>query len=391
MEITWPQQGVYVSQTALWNQALFQNGNYITTILPNFRAFLEWFLSSGTPSGGDGTSVCGQGAELPTADAAGDQLPSPSGDLIVDDSGTVNSATGLFELSATIAPAVSQMLVEYGIDLSTPLKPVLEEKGRTPTDDEYLYLLGGDVAGAYDGNTYKASWDQNFYFLNISGTDTFEALYVFDQGDGSRKIPAMYFPEENREDVAGLQFMDFLFFNFDYWIEQGARFSFVQFSVNETEGRINDNLSLFTSNAAGVYTEQPRSAGGYLIPIVYIDAFIQGRQLTKLPGGFNQTVIPWTETVSYNVLKTPALNIFNVIPSTDAVVINMYAYDHGNATRKPDVRRYDVKRERSALPGSLALETADEAAGAGASAAPRWLSYRVGFTAGMGFFLSGLL
>jgi hypothetical protein len=390
MVLDWPQQGVYTSNIALWDQVLFQNANYVTTIIPNFRAFLQWFLSSGTPSASDGTTVCGQGAEVSTPDVAGDQPLPVSDDLIVEDSGTADATTGLFELTATIAPAVSQMLVEYGIDLSTPLKPVLEEKGFTPTDDEYLYLLGGDVAGAYDGNTFKASWDQNFYFLNITGSTTYEALYVFDLGDGSRKIPAMYFPEENREDVAGLQFMDFLQFDFDYWIEQGARFSFVQFSVNETEGRINDNLSLFISNAAGVFTEQPRSAGGYLIPIVYVDAFIQGRELTTLPGGFNQTVIPWTETLGYYVLKTPALNIFNVIPSTDAVVINMYAYDHGNATRKPDVRRYDVKRERGALPGSLALETTDPAAGAGASAATPWLNPRVGFAAGLGVFLYGL-
>ena len=364
MEITWPRQEVYAANTALWDQVLFENANYVTQIIPNFREFLQWFLSSGTPSGGDGTSVCGNGAEV--IREVGDEA---SNNLIIEDSGTTDSTTGLFALTATIAPAVSMMLVEYGIDLSTPLKPVLEEKGYTPTDDEYLYLLGGDVPGEYEGNTFKASWDQNFYFLNITGSSTYEALYVFDQGDGSKKIPAMYFPEANKENVAGLQFLDFLFFDFDHWIAQGARYSFLQFSVNETEGRVNDNLSLFISNAAGVFAEQPRSAGGYLIPIVYIDAKIQGRELTKLPGGFNQTVIPWTETLGYNVLKTPALNIFNVIPSTDAIVVNMYAYDNGNATRQPDVRRYDVKRERGTHPGSLAIDMTAPTAGTGVSAA----------------------
>ena len=68
--------------------------------------------------------------------------------------------------------------------------------------------------------------------------------------------------------MANLQFLDYLFFDFDFWIEKGARFSFLKFSEDEAEGRVNDNLSLFISNAAGVFAEQPRSAGGLMIPLV---------------------------------------------------------------------------------------------------------------------------
>lgn len=248
------------------------------------------------------------------------------------------------------------MLVEYGIDLSTPLKPVLESKGYQPTDDEYLYLLGGDVAGNYAGARYSADWNKQFYFLNITGTNTFEALYVFDQGDGSRKVPAMYFPEANREDVANLQFLDYLFFDFDGWIKKGARFSFLKFSEDEASGRINDNLSLFVSNQAGVFAEQPRSAGGLMIPLVYIDAYIQGRKLNTLPGGFNQTVISWSENLDYNILTTPADRIFDVIPSTDAIVVNMYAFNHGDPLADPDVRYYDVRRERGQLTDGFQIQ-----------------------------------
>jgi len=303
----------------------------------------------------------------------------------------------MFEIRATISPDVSQMLVEYGIDLSTPLKPVLEEKGYEPQDDEYLYLLGGDVAGTYTGATYEANWDQNFYFLNISGTNQFEAIYVFDQGDGSRKIPAMYFPEENREDVANLQFLDYLFFDFDGWIERGARFSFLKFSVDEAVGRINDNLSLFISNSAGVFAEQRREEGGLLIPLVYIDALIQGRRLNTLPGGFNQTVISWSENLDYNILTTPYDNIFNVIPSTDAVVVNMYAYNHGDPDQEPEVRRYDVRRDRGALAGSLQLDPeADTPPPPGpvessSSSTSACMTAAVSLVAGLGVLLFGLL
>ena len=348
MEITWPPKAVYTARPDLWNQCLFENSNYVTQIVPNFREFLQWFLSSSTPSGGGGASVCGKQAEVNSSNI---------NTLIIEDLGAVDSATGLFEVTATISSLASQILIEYGIDLSTPLKEELEKRGFTSTDDEYLHLLGGNMPGAYDGSTFHAFWDQHFYFLNVTLSSIHEVLYVFNQGDGSRMIPAMYFPEANKEDLANLVFLDFLFFDFDYWIQRGARFSFFQFSV-DAEGQVNDNLSLFISNTAGVFSEQPRSSGGYVLPILYVDAKVQGRQLSILPGGFNQTVIPWTDTHEYYIQKTAAHNIFNIIPSTDAIVVNMYAYDHGNATRKPDVRYYDIERKKGVLP--ISLERAEQ-------------------------------
>lgn len=264
--------------------------------------------------------------------------------MIISDSGTKDDDTNFFHITAELGQDVSQVMVEYGLDLSTPLKPVLIERGQVPRDDDYLYLLGGDVAGNYDGSRYSASWDQNFYFLNITGTKTFEALYTFDQGDGSKKVPAMYFPPDKRKEVANLGFLDFLFFDFEKWVDEGARFSFLMFSVDEAEGRINDNLSLYTANLQGAFSEQPRSAGGLLIPLIYIDAFIQGRKLTTLPGGFNQTVIEWDNNLKYNILTVNASRIFQVIPNADACVINMYAFDHSKPNKKPDARYYDVIR-----------------------------------------------
>ena len=322
----------------------------------------------------EGDSVCGESA-IPAVTNTDPDV------LILSDEGGVKD--GLFKVEAEISPNVAQMAVEYSLDLSTPLKPVLREKGYEPTPDEYLYLLGGDLMGEYKGSKYEAKWDQNFYFLNISGVEAFEALYVFDQGDGSKRIPAMYFPDDKREQVANLQFLDFLFFDFDYWVEevsclyvflircghtwkfistkfpffsQGAKFAFISFSEDKAVGRINDNLSLFTVTSSGTFAETPRSDGGLLIPLIYIDAFIQGRRLTTLPGGFNQTVVEWNENIDYNILTTSAERIFDVIPDADAVVVNMYAYDHGESSDGlPDFRRYDVIRP-SKSGGTLDLE-----------------------------------
>lgn len=346
MHITWPNQGEFASNPTLWNQVLFNNANYVTSIIPNFREFLSWYLPAGSQAGEiGGDSVCGKGVESPP-----EQTVSYPDALIQEASGVINPTTGMFEVKTTISPDVSEMRVEYGIDLSTPLKPVLEEKGYIPTDDEHLILLGGDVAGVYDGAQFDAAWDQKFYFLNITGTDTFEALYVADQGGGSKKIPTMYFTDDFREELSELQFLDFLFFDFAGWVEKGARYGFLQFSTDEASGRINDNLSLYISNADGVFSEQPRSAGGMLIPLVYVDAYIQERTLDTLPGGFYQTVIEWSTELDYNILTTSIENVFNIVPDTDAVTISVYAFNHADPAAAVDSKIYDVKRNRGSKP-----------------------------------------
>ena len=162
--------------------------------------------------------------------------------------------------------------------------------------------------------------------------------------------------------------------------------------MDEAVGRVNNNLNLFTANSAGTFLETPKSAGGLLIPLIYIDAFIQGRQLTTLPGGFNQTVIEWKENIDYNILTTPASRIFDVIPSTDAVVVNMYAYDHGERDRPPDVRYYDVIRPSKGgsgfeIDGTTGGSTTAGAQG-GNSASVR-LSSGLGLTVAFTLFVAG--
>lgn len=393
MHITWPNQAEYDSNINLWDQVLFENESYATDIIPNFQEFLQYFLPSASPENTDGSSICVEGALPTTPVAAG------SDDLILTDEG--NLIDGGFKIDAELSESVSQVMIEYGIDLSTPLKPVLEAKGYVPADDEYLYLLGGDVMGTYSGSKFEANWDQNFYFLELTGVKQHEALYVFDQGDGSRRIPAMYFPQDQKEAVAKLQFLDFLFFDFDYWVDEGASFSFLKFSVDEAEGRVNNNLSLFTSTNSGTFSEMPRQAGGFLIPLIYIDAYIQGRQLTTLPGGFNQTIIEWKEDIDYTILTTPAENVFKEIPDADAVLINMYGYDHGERDRAPDVRYYDVIRPNKGggnfsvgtgtTSGSGSSTPGGQIVGSGSSATSNRVSIGLGLAISLGLLVTGFI
>lgn len=339
MHLVWPIQGIYLANVQLFNTILFENPNYVTLSAPNYRAFLQWYLPSTTPATTDYTNtVCSQSAQPP-------MVMADSNALILDDIATVDDAAKTFHVVTNIAPAVTQMTVEYSIDLSTPLKSFLSERGYTPTDDEYLLLKGGDVAGFYEGSTFQASWDQKFYFLNISSTSTFEALYVHDQGGGAKSIPVMYFPEETRGAAADLQFLDYLFFDFDFWLAKGAKYSFLTFSTDDAEGRVNDNLILFTSNGDNGYAEKRMEDGGLIMPLIYVDAYIQGNRLEVLPGGFNQTIIDWSADLEYNILTTTLDQVFGRIPDTDAVVISMYAKNDGEPDREAEVRYYDVVRQ----------------------------------------------
>jgi hypothetical protein len=338
MHLDWPIQSEYQANTALWDQILFKNPSYATTITPNTQSFLEWFLKSSVPDGTSRDSVCRQNAEADT----NIQVPEEQTSLFLADSGTIDAEAGMFHVTASISLDASEIIVQYGIDLTTPLKEELVKREFEPVAGEYLFLLGGDVAGEYEQNTFAASWDTNFYFLNITGSNQFEALYVKDQGDGSKTVPVMFFPDDKRADVSKLQFLDYLFFDFDFWIKNGAQYGFLKFSVDEAIGRVNNNLALFVSNAAGVFTEYPRSGRGLLLPLIQVSAFVQGRTLTSLPGGFNQTVIEWSENLNYNILTTPIRNIFKQVSNADAVVVAMTAFKYGDEESVPEPKLYNI-------------------------------------------------
>jgi len=369
MHITWPQRKEYESSPAMWTQVLFSNYNYMTAMTPNYRAFLQWLLATDHAATTNAIALGKQGAATDSVCVLGaapqlettQQAASPDS-LILTDSGARNDVG--YTVDAEIAEVVSQVMVEYGLDLTTPLKKLLVEKEYRPYDEDYLYLMGGDVSGAYTGSHFTATWDETFYFFNISkpgiNEPVFEAMYVFDQSDGSKRVPAMYFDQSLREEVANLQFLDYLFFDFDYWTAHGAKFSFLQFSVDQTAPKtiqksspIHDNLALFVSTTSGAFAElPPDETGGFLIPLIYVDAHIQGKKIDTLPGGFNMTVLSWNTDPAqrdFTLLQTTAENVMEVIPDSDAVVVNMYAYDFKASEDTVDTRYYDViRRDKTA-------------------------------------------
>ena len=93
-----------------------------------------------------------------------------------------------------------------------------------------------------------------------------------------------------------------------------------------------------------------------MVPIIYVDAFIQDRKIDILPGGFNQTIIEWRADLDYNIIARKADVIFDVIPSTDAVVATMYGFDFGESEDPLEAEFFDIIRpDRGAF--GITLET----------------------------------
>lgn len=338
MHIVWPTQGDYNLYMRSYNQLLFQHENYISINAPNFKALLGWLLHSTVPTeaGNLDDSVCstGAGSTVPGAD--------PNALILADDM-MIDANSSAVSLEVIISPAVTHVLVEYAVYFSPSLRPFLRQRGFEARAEDYLMLKGGEVSGTYQGSTFSSAWDQSFYFLNTtdeSGESSLEALYVKDEGD-TKWVPVIYFPESMRDTVEDFEVQDFLIFDSDRYILQGAaKYAYLGFSKTP-EGLINHNLALYISQGT-VFHEQPREAGGLLMPVIFVDGSLQGQRVSSMLGGFDQTVIEWSTTLDYHIVEVEASQVSEIIPSADMVAVNLYAFNAGDPDLAPAIRRYSV-------------------------------------------------
>merc|ERR1712113_1149687 len=239
---------------------------------------------------------------------------------------------GMVRFGTNISLGCDSINIEYGVDLTTPLGPFLTNLGLESSPDDYLYLYGGDVLGTFAADDsyddYTAVWDREFYFLTI-GSDSFEAMYVFDHKNGYKSSPVLYIPEGNQDKLATVQLLDFLFWSLNDWkSEVGARYGFLTFSRNPTSDIIDQNLVLYANNKNGdAFYEVPKNFGGYILPIVYVNAVISTYDLGFLPGGFNQTILPWSETTNYQIISRTDQRVLEVT-GADAVIADITAVDN---------------------------------------------------------------
>lgn len=186
---------------------------------------LEFFLKAEPSSATSDQTVCGQGIAPPTADTTVPDATEPEPKLLINPKFT--DANGIVSIDTDIAAEVDEVTVQYSVELSTPLKELMIERGYEPEEGDYLFLNGGTVKGVFDGSKYTAAWNRDFYFLDVFSRGIYDALYVFDQGDNARGVPCMYFPESSRQAIIvnkEIQWLEYLFFNETKFIELGGTY-----------------------------------------------------------------------------------------------------------------------------------------------------------------------
>ncbi|CAB9509819.1 peptidase C11, clostripain [Seminavis robusta] len=236
MHVSWPNQGEYKKKKSTWNQILFDNPVYVTQIAPQYRNFLNSFLNSKTPAS-NGSSVCAatvipQGQQQSTSQTATGRSGVISNTTL--EATTAQSPSPSVPTS-NIGPSVSQVVVRYGIDVSSSWQSLLAQNGLGPAGENYtdtpFYVFGGDVDGTYEGYTYSTEWDKTFYFLNLSSEDgtggshsQIELLTVFDEGAGSKRVPALYFTAQDENSISNFNMSEWtLEYDQDDWIEKVFR------------------------------------------------------------------------------------------------------------------------------------------------------------------------
>jgi hypothetical protein len=183
---------------------------------------------------------------------------------------------------------------------------------------------------------------------------SFESVYAIDTGGGAKRVPVIYFPDDACVAFATLANLDFLFYDPSYWFSLGGLGGFMTFSVDEKNGEPLNNTALFLLTGRGglAFLELPRNVGGFILPIVSVQAFIQGTELYTMPGGFNQTILNWNEDLEFGFSKTLADDILTLIPSMDGVVTLAGARSMKGGAVESSVDFFDVLQNKKTPIGS---------------------------------------
>lgn len=353
MAILWPLRAKYNQE---FFEYLFADVRYATASAPNFQLFLKELLTGTAPT------MSGNACQI---SLQSEKVPENPGQLLLEPSLAIAGARRRLASAVTIATDVAitsdYVQIGYGMnfDVSSSrmrkLRQVAQRNSKhssqgfrtqshgnnrgiggrrlaNPTrrtqEEDFLILFGGDVLGSYSGPTYSATWDRRFYLINDIATGALEDVYAFDDGEGAKTIPVMYFPSgttaatlTNIPDTVEAT-----------KIQLGGQSGFLSFSVNDDGVPLN-NLILFTASGLDnqTYSETPTSAGGFIAPIVYVEAIFDGKFFDVLVGGFNSTVLPWNEESTLRMSTITDQEYADIFDVTDdpvgPVLIDVVAYD----------------------------------------------------------------
>lgn len=246
-------------------------------------------------------------------------------------------------------------------------------------------MFGGLLYPEFSCERFDTEWDKDFYMLtNASDGEPIDFLYVYRDGDTKNSIPVLYFPPTTDEAVLGgvLEGMNTMSLTIEDAEDMGGLWSYLQFDksnlkkVNEDNSTLSlDALSLFTPSAGGAYHETPRSRGGYLVPILYVEAGVGNFTIDYILGGLLFSMFEWGDEreSELGILATTAESTAFQL-GVNSSVVDIIAYDFRAEGEEPVTQFNYFELKHNAEDGSI-----EEILAEGESAA-----------AGVGFWVAGL-
>jgi len=195
-----------------------------------------------------------------------------------------------------------------------------QNRNRKTLAEDYLILYGGSLEGSFDGSSYRVVWDKKFYA--IGDIDNFTPIYIRDEGGSSFSIPVFYFPNNIKVTSS--------MFDYDTTpkevADMGGIYGALEFGINEGAATITA-FTLMTSAGEQV-SETPPSAGGHIVPILYVEGEVDNREYWEIIGGVDGTVLDWNEEQEFDLFVMSAEQYWGIYDLQDSeIVVDMWAFD----------------------------------------------------------------
>lgn len=375
MAIFWPSRRYYRRRKDIADFFLFDDQRYVTAVAPNYQDFLKVFLRGKAPAAPLGDSVCQAGLDIPSFPG-----PDQEGGMLRGaklDKNTADEACMTTEATSRTDIVVTEFAINIALESSgetrrrldaiiqrrrqvlpkkeprrrmvlhqdTPITNSYQHRisshgtysmnqleitrRRTEEDinEDYLILFGGEMPGSDTGSIFSACWDRKFYVLEDTITNNTDVVYILDRGEGGRSFPLVFFPDSTSQSV-----LNTTFFDVDNAYAQGGLPAFGSFVVDEDTGQPLDNLVVFARHATGSFVEIPRT-GGWIIPINFVEAVIDGTTINEVVGGlFDTTVLAWdSNSTNIRIKSVNEANYLNMFETSDdpagPLLIGVTAYD----------------------------------------------------------------
>ena len=240
-----------------------------------------------------------------------------------------NSITFLHDLRTSSRTNKQRRRVNRHLQQQEPQERILQGS------QDYFILFGGDVAGQYNQSNYNAFWNRQFYLLEDS-FGNLDVLYGYDNGNGQKEVPVMYIPPEYpiasddvpfglTEQQAKTRFVGAEYGYLSFSLDTKSEFTLLNTKQAGDPSSTSPEMSLYTSDGA-TYSEKPRTAGGQILPVVYVEGQLDGAELDVLVGGFFSTVLEWSVENEMELLVTEASDYMDIF-DVNYLVVDVLAVD----------------------------------------------------------------